>query len=241
MISTYLSRLKAKRLSPKTIELYALELRTLETLGRDRKKIEAHLAQCAPATHSRKLIMWKSYLDSMNDSLLKDFEIPKVTQKAPSFIHGDQIRALLQASVSLNIDSQIFIELGLTLGLRLSEIMQVKSDKVQEGWIRITRKGGNEQFIPLTDSLARKLKGFEGFSRTPNFYRKQLARARKLAGIKERITPHTLRHSFATKAIQSGNDIMTLKEALGHRNLNTTQRYCHVTPESMRKLIRGTE
>lgn len=240
MIPEYLERLRMeRRLSKQTLELYAIELRTLERLGRDLDSIRRHLSRCASATHARKLIIWKAYLASINDPWLDSLASPRVRSKAVSFLNENE-EIKLRAEVSeVGLEEALFVDLALVLGLRISEILQITSKNLEGDWLKITRKGDKEQYVPLTENLKLRLEGFLGFKNGRRYFQVLIKALSKRAGITKRVTPHTLRHTFASRAIRNGCNVILLRDILGHNSLSTTNKYCHSTPQHMMNMIRG--
>lgn len=240
MIPEYLERLRTeRRLSPKTLELYAIELRTLERLGRELKVIREHLSGCASATHSRKLVIWRGYLNSIGDTFLDSLPMPRVQNKPVSFLNEDEEARLKSEIQSVGIEESLFVDIGLKLGLRISEILQIKSKNIEGDWIKITRKGGKEQYVPLTEDLVLRLKHFKGFQKGKDYYQILIKKVSKRAGIEKKVTPHILRHTFACRIIRQGVDVICLRDLLGHANVGTTSKYCHTTPNQLLKIVRG--
>jgi site-specific recombinase XerD len=238
MIENYLKRLRTRRLSPQSIAQYRMELRTLERLGRDTDKIEAYLSGCEASSHHKKLSIWKCYLESTGDTLLKDFELPRVPKKVVSFLTVKEIESVeAYAQKFLRYEDQIFLEIALNLGLRISEVLGITAKDIDGDYVAVTRKGGDQQRLPLPDNLRVKLEGFAGFTRSKRYFQRLMHKIEEALGFKKNITPHTLRHSFASRAIQEGNDVLSIKEFLGHASLGTTQRYLHAAPEHLRQVI----
>jgi site-specific recombinase XerD len=236
-IDAYLKKLLMRRLSPNTLKLYRLELETLERL-KSKEAIEDHLIDCEPATHARKLSIWKGYLNYLKDSRLDGFEMPKLHRKQPSFLTESEEKRLRSHAETLDPQDQLFIQVALDLGLRISEVLQLNSTRVEDGWVTVTRKGGNEQRLPLHERLESQLIHFPGFTRSKRHFQQLMHRIRKACGFQKKITPHTLRHTFATRAILN-NDIASVKEALGHSSLTSTERYLHVESDRLKKLYQG--
>ena len=138
-------------------------------------------------------------------------------------------------------------------GLRLSEALNLKvSDLELEeniGWVR-QGKGGKDRMFILSEALTKELKKYIakqkvkgylfpnrlGKQLTPNNIQKIVSRAAKVAKINKKVSPHTLRHSFATHLLESGVGIRQIQELLGHANLQTTQIYTKVSTEELKKI-----
>lgn len=277
----YLDRLKnQKRLGPLTLQQYEREIHQLiQSLTKAPSPLEIcltpvspvpvtlapalesgilqnYLSTLSPATHVRKLIIWKAFLKECPtpwNTLLKDFDLPKLRQKLPLFLTEEEIFRLEQACYKISncTRNRLFLAFALQLGLRLSEILNLRFSNIEKEWLSIIRKGGKEQRLPLSPSLQTLIhfwKGerkahpenwiFLGQSGTPLTQRaaqKILKMIAQKADIQKKISPHSLRHTFATQLASRGASLPALKEILGHQRLTTTERYLHVTPEHLKE------
>jgi site-specific recombinase XerD len=136
-------------------------------------------------------------------------------------------------------------------GLRLSEVIRLRVEDIDSGrkLIRIRHgKGGKDRYVPLSEVLLEVLRGYWRIARAedwlfpgkkPGHYlsgrtvQRALARAVKAAGIRKRVSTHTMRHSFATHLLEAGTDIRTIQKLLGHKRLETTAIYTHVTEHNI--------
>lgn len=142
-------------------------------------------------------------------------------------------------------------------GLRSQEACRLKWDQVhaQQGFILVKGKGGKQRVVPMTKTLRG---AFSALKRESDYcfpspskqvkdgspvkwLRKPIERYKKLAGIERHITPHCLRHSFATHLLESDADLRTIQSLLGHESISTTQIYMHVSLIRGRKAIAGLE
>jgi integrase/recombinase XerC len=258
----FLEKLReGRRLLPSTLRIYDLELnRLLEILDESSPPSLAHeLHRFAPATAARKLVIWRAFLKTCPlpwKELTATIENPKIRSRLPRFLDEDEIFRLESACYRSPQASRdrLFLALGLQLGLRVTEILQLRFEDFHGEWIRILRKGAHEQRLPLTTSLQslihfwKKEKMaqasdyvFEGRAGGPMSARnaqKLLQRLGKLAGIRNGIHPHALRHSFATRMASNGASLVALKEFLGHKRMSTTERYLHITPQHLKDSLR---
>lgn len=238
MIEAYLRKLKVeRRLTRRTLKLYESELRMLERLQSDRDALLKHLSFCVPETVQRKLIIWKAYLRTHGDNSLDTIAIPKIRRKKVEYLTDAEAEKFLGYSGRLPMEDQIFIEIALKMGLRLSEILQLTSANVKGSSLSFMRKGNHTQILPIPLDLQGKLQGFQGFTKTDRYFQKMVRRIANECGINRRITPHTLRHTFATRIASQGKNLFALKEFLGHQSIATTERYVHVTSEHLRDLV----
>ncbi len=150
------------------------------------------------------------------------------------------------------------ISLMARAGLRLGEMLalNVKDLEISErsGWVLIQHgKGLKERRVPLSSRLRRDLSAYlevrpqaetEALFLTKNRNRlskrpvqRMVKRAAQKAGIEQNVTPHTLRHTFATRFLEKGGDLATLRDILGHANLATTSRYLHSNAAKMQQMV----
>lgn len=190
-------------------------------------------------------------------------KMPKVQRKEPSYLTEQEYKRLLRA-VKNNATryfkqrDMAIITMFLGMGLRLSELVQLNVGDINfdEGNVKVTRKGNQEHILPANDGvmiyIQRYLKTRKQVnSQDPLFLSKRNQRIDggsiwhlvkkylKQAQIeKDKLSPHTLRHTFATMLLKQGENILTIKELLSHRNLRTTERYLHINGEELKVAVR---
>lgn len=250
-----------RRLSETSLKVYEAELHLLEKLLKNGGLFELknHLRKLAAATASRKLIIWKSFAKKFAEPLyeeLQKWDQPRVQNKIPNFLTEEEIFRLENACLKTKnpYRNRLIIAFGVQLGLRLAESLNLKFKDIEGDWIKVKRKGGSFQLLPLSKSLQVQIKTyqdhrialedeyiFEGQGQaalTPRAVQIILKELGKKADIKKSLHPHCLRHSFATRMAVNGLSLPVLKEFLGHKQLATTERYLHVTPEHLREGLR---
>jgi integrase/recombinase XerC len=189
-------------------------------------------------------------------------KMPKTQQKEPSYLTEQEYKRLLR-TVQKNATKYFkprdiaIITMLLGMGLRLSELTELDIGNVnfEEGSIKVTRKGNYERILPANDevmiTLSRYLKTrVDAGTQQPLFLSKRNQRIDsgsvwhlvkkylKQAQIeKDKLSPHTLRHTFATTLLRQGENILTIKELLSHRNLRTTERYLHINGEDLKLAV----
>lgn len=182
----------------------------------------------------------------MREGVLKvnpaaDVELPKMPSKLPQFLSLEEIDALL-AAIKDPRDYAMVCTLYAT-GLRVSELISLRQEDLDlsRGFVKIRGKGNKERLIPLgekaigaLEQLAQRGEGV--FPMTRQGFWKLLKRYAKLAGIQKSISPHQLRHSFATHLIERGADIRGIQALLGHADLSTTEIYMHVDQKRLHQL-----
>lgn len=250
-----------RRLQLSSVKIYRDEIHLLlkkTALGADVSDLRTYLRTLAPATQWRKTIIWKKFLNqcpSPWNSLLDDIAIPRLKSKLPTFLTDEEIFRL-EAVCYKESDvfrNRLLIGLFLQLGLRLSEVLNLKFADLEDGWIRLIRKGGKEQRLPLSNSLQSIIsfyrnerlatadewvfEGRLGGAMSPRCAQLLIKRLAEKANIQKRISPHSLRHTFASQLAAKGANLSALQEILGHQRLATTERYLHVTPEHLRETL----
>jgi len=188
---------------------------------------------------------------------------PKQWQTIPKFLNLSQIEKLLQApdaSKATGIRDQAMLQLLYATGLRVSELCRVGvSDlNLEMGVLRTTGKGNKQRVVPvgraavaevrryLETARGRILKGrasrflfvtSRGGAMTRQAFWKLLAGHGRRAGIYRNLTPHVVRHSFATHLLEGGADLRSVQTMLGHADISTTQIYTHVMRSRLRKTL----
>jgi integrase/recombinase XerD len=211
-------------------------------------------------TYFRFLIDEGKLVDDPSDRL----ETPKRGRKLPDVLTIAEMEALLAVpSVDdpLGRRDRALLELGYGAGLRVSELVSLRMTDLALGneVVRVLGKGGKERLVPLGRKVIGQVSMYLNGSRVEldrgkgggrvllNARGSPLSRVgawgiikktAKRAGIRKRVTPHTLRHSFATHLLEGGADLRAVQEMLGHADLSTTQIYTHVDREYLRTVHR---
>lgn len=175
--------------------------------------------------------------------------LPKKEQKLPNVLTKDEVARLIRAANTKK--SKLIISMLYSTGMRVSEIVNLQRENLDlennEGMVK-SGKGKKDRLFIINAELCIGLKEYLEdhkentyvFSKeealTPRNVQKIMKKTAIKAGIKKRVTPHTLRHSFATHLLESGVDIRVIQALLGHENLQTTQIYTHVSREILRKI-----
>ena len=190
----------------------------------------------------------------IHSSPLNDVESPKIENKLPEVLTEDEIKRLIS---SVNLDSEFgqrnktIIEVLYGTGIRVSELIDLKLSNIffKENILKVTGKGNKERFVPLGKIALIEIKKYlnnrdklkinSKFSDILflNRYGRQLTRSMifkiindssKNAEIDKKISPHTLRHSYATHLLKNGADLRTIQLILGHESITTTEIYTHL-------------
>ncbi len=199
---------------------------------------------------------------NMKDNPTQNVGSPKVGKSLPKPISVSQVRSLLEQPAKLSTPEakrdRAMLELLYASGMRVSELVSLNLDDVdtEGGYVRCFGKGHKERLIPIHKQAALVVEEYvkESHPRlAPNRDEKALFlnhRGERLtrqgfwqilkgyaksAELDTKVTPHTLRHSFATHMLSGGADLRSVQELLGHANISTTQVYTHLTTEHIRR------
>ncbi len=190
---------------------------------------------------------------------------PKTASKLPRVLDRDQARDLLEripATTSLAVRDRAMLELAYSSGLRCSELvgLDVGSIDFDSETVRVRGKGDRERIVPLGEPAQRAMSDYverarpalvddpaepalllskSGRRLSPSDVTRRLGRWVDEAAIAGRVSPHALRHSFATHMLEGGADLRSIQELLGHASISTTQIYTRVEPGRLREAYAG--
>ena len=257
--------LKLRGFSPRTVKTYNFFLlKFLEFVKKPEDAITSDDARAFLAflvdegnpnkVSIRSMTLAKSALKFLFEEVLKKaVDLPKnikVPKKLPTALSKDEINMLIDAAD--NPKHKLLLELIYSAGLRVSEAtnLKVRDLELNEGiaWVR-SGKGSKDRFFNIAAKLKPELekltkganaddfvfKGQNG-SLKPRAVQMAMQAIAKKAGIKKEISPHTLRHSFATHLLEAGVDVRKIQELLGHADLSTTQIYTKVSATELKKI-----
>lgn len=247
-------------LSHMTIDSIRDYLYVLANNGLSRKSIARKLA--ALKSFGKYLVSQ----NSIERSPAADVRTPKIEKSEPVFLSGKEIGRLFGIPVGgdmLSHRNRAILELFYSTGMRLSELPALNMDSVDffEGVVKVHGKGGKQRILPVGKKAATALKEYFPFrdsvllekgrigqkalfiSRLGNRLGKrmvQIAVVKHLRAVseKEHLSPHVLRHTFATHMLDNGADLRAVQELLGHSSLDTTQIYTHVSMDRLIKAYR---
>ncbi len=223
----------------------------------------------SPASVERKISTIRSFfsflvrIDFLTQNPAKLVRTPKKEKHLPVFLSVDEVFNLVDINTEknpLNIRDRAILELLYSSGLRVSELAGATLGDLNmgEAIIRIRGKGNKERIIPVgskaLSALEKYLEIREEFKPTSNHIflnsrgngitTRSLARIIKkyglVSGISKNVSPHVLRHSFATHLLAGGADLRAIQEMLGHSSLSTTQRYTHLSIERIMEVYDKT-
>ncbi len=190
-----------------------------------------------------------------------DMTNPKIGLALPKGLSEDEVESLLAApdtATPLGLRDRAMLELIYASGLRVSEIVNLPRDAVdmEAGILRVTGKGGKQRLVPFGRSAARWVSRYlesarpgldgkrsqklflsvRGAAMTRQRFWQLIEGYGRAAGIRARLTPHALRHSFATHLLEHGADLRALQMMLGHSDISTTQIYTQVSRSRLRRV-----
>ncbi len=188
---------------------------------------------------------------------------PKRWQKLPSFLEFDEVDKILQTadkSTPKGYRDTLMLEMLYASGMRVSELINIKIRDIdfKRGIIKVIGKGSKERIVPIYTALIDDIENYliirqeyfvkgsdsgylflnrMGGMLTRQYVWSWVREVCEQAGIKKHVSPHTLRHCFATHILSGGADLRTIQLFLGHANISTTEIYTHVTDMDKRKTI----
>lgn len=198
------------------------------------------------------------------ENVAENLTLPKRWKRLPKSLTNDEIDSLLRPISPATPDSMCddaILELAYASGLRLAELRGLRLEQLhlEAGFISVIGKGNKERVVPVGSKAVEALERYlqsgrpklikpkspgvvfltrrgTGFS-APSMWLHVKKRVR-FAGIKRNVTPHMLRHSFATHLLENGADLRVIQEMLGHSSISTTELYTHVTGQRLQKVHR---
>ena len=196
----------------------------------------------------------------LNYNPMDNIELPKIGKSLPNVLSLDEINLLLDIDVvdSFSARNKAMLELIYGSGLRVSELVNLKVNDVNlsDQLVRMIGKGNKERIVPIGDYAYDAISNYllnyrdsmikneicdylflnnHGKNMTRQGFFIIINKLAKEKNIKKELSPHTLRHSFASHLLDNGADLKSIQEMLGHSSLSTTQIYMHVATEKLRK------
>lgn len=200
------------------------------------------------------------YIDQNPTELL---ESPRLGEHLPEVLSTEEVD-MIENSIDLSKPegqrNKAIIEMLFSCGLRVSELVQLQLSNLylDEGFIRVMGKGSKERLVPISPKAIDELEWWfkdrnlmqikpgeqdyvflnrRGAHLTRTMILIMLKRQAEIAGIKKNISPHTLRHSFATELLKGGADLRAIQAMLGHESIGTTEIYTHIDTTTLREEI----
>ncbi|GAA4281921.1 site-specific tyrosine recombinase/integron integrase [Gaetbulibacter aestuarii] len=258
---SYLQKLELKKYSNNTVRSYVTCFEDFINYYKDRQiddldenDIRKYLQWLTQSKRSN------SYINQSINSIKFYYEIvmgmpnrfysierPRKDKKLPVVLSKEDVKKLIDATN--NIKHRCIVSLIYSAGLRRSELLNLKLDDIDSSRMLIhikDAKGNKDRFTILSETTLTDLRSYykkwkpetylfespDGDMYSPNSVGKIISAAAKNAGIKKHVTPHTLRHSFATHLLEAGTDLRYIQLLLGHSSTKTTEIYTHVAKSS---------
>lgn len=213
------------------------------------------------STISRRISTLRTFYNYLVDENIVENNVfhnvknPKLEKKLPNYLNYNEMEELLESidiSTSEGLKRRLLIEMFYSTGCRVSEMINVKISDIDftNKTIRIMGKGSKERIVYFGDYASKYLDNYlskvkcdkylftnkKGEKLTINEVEQIVKDIMKHISIKTHVTPHTLRHTFATHLLNNGADIKTVQELLGHANLSTTGIYTHVSSDRLKDI-----
>jgi integrase/recombinase XerD len=235
-----------------------LALRRMRTAGRSPRSVARWLVAV------RGFYAWLAQEGAIADNPSARLEPPRTWKTLPKVLDGSDVVRLLDApdrGDPRGARDAAMLEVLYATGLRVSELcgLRLHDLRLDAGYLRCVGKGGKERVVPLGAEASAKLRAYLDAGRTAlltgrrsdvvfvgrsgapltrqGFWKLIKAYGRR-AGIRAALSPHVVRHSFATHLLENGADLRAVQMLLGHADISTTQIYTHVNRERLRRLYR---
>lgn len=197
---------------------------------------------------------------SVNPS--EEIESPKTDKTLPEILSPEEVETLLEqpdTQIAQGMRDRAMLEMLYATGMRVSELTQLQVNHVhlEAGYVIVYGKGSKERIVPIGNEAMKWTRRYMGETRerflkkgespflfvnrsgksmSRQHFWKSIKTYGRRAGIRKRITPHLLRHSFASHLLERGADLRSVQLMLGHVDISTTQIYTHVTGERLKKI-----
>ncbi|MEK6958122.1 MAG: site-specific tyrosine recombinase/integron integrase [archaeon] len=251
--------------SPRTIKMYVLYVNAfLNFTKKDAHSVQrpdvvsfmVHMKEHKNSSNTTVALVYSAlkffFKKFLKMGALDEIKSPKKAKYLPTVLTKDEVRELLKAAKLGR--NRLLLQFIYSSGVRVSEAVKMKGEdinfKERIGKVK-SGKGAKDRIIILSKNWCRHAKKYvdrkkvkspflfskkNGKPLTSDTVQRIVRRAAKRAGIQKHVTPHSLRHSFATHLLEAGENIRKIQELLGHSNLNTTQIYTHVSTEQLKKV-----
>ncbi len=199
------------------------------------------------------------YEDLINQNPCETILMPKISKTLPKYLTEEEIKQLLDFPLNTPNDyrNKAMLEVLYATGIRVSELVNLKISNInlEEDYIRVFGKGSKERLSPISDICEKYLRLYLeeyrntllqhknseyvfintfGNPITRQGFFKNLKKIAKVQGISKEISPHTLRHSYATHLLSHGADLRSIQELLGHSDISTTEIYTHLVNDKLK-------
>lgn len=201
-------------------------------------------------------------VDYLSEEPTAELNSPKLMQRLPRVLTPEEVEKILvvpRCNTPAGLRDRAMLELAYATGIRVSELVGLNLDNInfEAGFVRVLGKGARERMVPLGRIAQRCLQEYlergrpflsggkssmalfinrHGERLTRQAFWKMLKKYAKMGGVHKKLSPHTLRHSFATHLLENGADLRVVQELLGHADISTTQVYTHLTGKWIREV-----
>lgn len=205
---------------------------------------------------------WMVSRKHLQEDVAEPLSSPRMESKLPETLSAEDVKKLINSidtTKRLGYRNKAILELLYASGLRVSELTGslLENLNLDDGWLRVTGKGNKTRIVPVGESACSAIKFYlenerpslvkpktkswifltvRGGRMTSSRLQQVVDDSAKLAGLKIKVYPHLLRHSFATHLLAGGADLRVIQEMLGHADISTTQIYTHVDSSHLKKV-----
>ncbi|MFB3903510.1 MAG: site-specific tyrosine recombinase XerD [Acidobacteriota bacterium] len=199
----------------------------------------------------------------VNEDPTENLDSPRTWRSLPKYLTLEEVDALLQqpdTEVPLGLRDRTMLEVLYATGLRVTELVRLRAAEVnlEVGFLRTLGKGSKERLVPIGDSALGFIRRYlcearpqllrkranspflfvtrQGQPMSRQYFWMMIVKYGRQAGLEKPLTPHVLRHSFATHLLERGADLRAVQLMLGHADISTTQIYTHVTRERLKQV-----
>ena len=202
-------------------------------------------------------------LKLVNKNPIAEIDFPKITKTIPKFLSEKEIFTLLERTYNdssfKGLRMSVMMEILYATGIRISELVEIKNGDLSEDFssVLIKGKGGKQRVVPLFGKVKEVLKKylfekrhfntkgsflFPSNSKFGHITRHRFFQLLKKLSLEcginvSKVSPHTIRHSFASHLLERGVDLRIIQESLGHKDISTTQIYTHIQSKKIRKIL----
>ena len=222
-------------------------------------------SHCRKLSSVKNFFLYLYDLKLVNNTPMDFIDFPKLPKKIPKFLSESEVNILIEKSYEdhsfRGLRRTLLIEILYATGIRVSELVSIRLGDITDNYssIIIKGKGGKQRIVPLFGKVISVLKKYIGFlnklkeqsnslflfpsnSKLGHLTRNRFFQILKKLGKEihldlNRISPHVLRHSFASHLLSRGVDLRIIQESLGHKDISTTQIYTHIQSSKLRKIL----
>lgn len=258
ILKSYLNEIKIKGYSEKTIlnrkkilEKFLKKYDFPDKISTYNFLSEIKVSKNSMSTYATYIRVFAKYWQDSTNDIFKLPEVTKMSKKEKTYLTKAELNKLISSTE--NDRDSLIIEFLANTGLRIGELTKLtkKDFDFENNVVKVCGKGDKERTVPLNTEIAKKIKEYieknednafvfhsrKNGSIATNTINYMLRSAAKKAGLEKHVTPHILRHTFATQLLGGGVNITSVQKLLGHSSINTTAIYLHVNQEELKKAV----